>query len=365
MLLVVLVDDQGRRGRDGRVQQLAVRLAVRLVTGASGGGWRPRPQLVEVADHVVARAGQPGDQRLGLLLGPGVPVGGQHQPSLAWPLRQGPVRDALLDRPHVEPVGHLVGAGQGLVQPPQELGLGQAEGGVGPGHAEVRAVRVHADQAREPLPEHAGAGSRWRGGDHVDPLSGHVPGPDIQDGQGVVDPPEPPLAPVGGHGLPVDHVAEPVLPAPRVAVLDRFLPLRGQQRRHVPHGQHDVHLGGLQRAHRVLGLRGIGGREQLVRDDRGPRRVPGLVGQDVPLAGPRPGRVAGQLLDAAKILAGPEMVLRMVPRQHDTLRGQRGAVAPHDLLQEGSTCLRLADVQVDRCHPDTLSVVGDADAGSG
>ena len=112
----------------------------------------------------------------------------------------------------------------------------------------------------------------------------------------------------------VDHVRQPVLPAAVVAVLDRLLPLRGQQRRHVPHGQHDVDLGGLQRADGPLRLLLVRGGEQLVGDDRGPRGLPGLVGQDLPLAGPGSGRVVGPLLDAPQVLAGPEVVLRMVAR---------------------------------------------------
>ena len=59
------------------------------------------------------------------------------------------------------------------------------------------------------------------------------------------------------------------------------------------------------------------------------------------------GRVGGQLLDAAQILAGPEVVLGVVPRQHDTPGGQFGAVAPHHLLDEGRAGLGLPDVQED------------------
>jgi hypothetical protein len=131
---------------------------------------------------------------------------------------------------------------------------------------------------------------------------------------------------------------------------------------HVPHGQHDVHLGRLQRADRPGRLVRVGGGEQLVRDDGQVRRLPGLGGQDVPFPGPRPGRVAGQLLDAAQVLAGPEVILGVVAGQHQALGGQSGAVAPHHLLQEGGAGLRLADVQENpavRCHPGTLSVVGE------
>jgi hypothetical protein len=41
------------------------------------------------------------------------------------------------------------------------------------------------------------------------------------------------------------------------------------------------------------------------------------------------------------------MILRMMPGQDDTAGGQLGPVAPHDLLQEGRSRLRLADMQDD------------------
>ena len=139
-------------------------------------------------------------------------------------------------------------------------------------------------------------------------------------------------------------------------MLDGFLPLRGQQRRHVADGQHDVHLGRMERAHRGGGLLGVGRGEQFVRDDRRFPRLLGLAGQDLPFAGPGPRRVGGQLLDAAQVLAGPEMVLGMVPGQHDALGGQFGAVAPQHLLDKGRAGLRLPDVQED----PGLSVLGAA-----
>ena len=71
------------------------------------------------------------------------------------------------------------------------------------------------------------------------------------------------------------------------------------------------------------------------------------LGQDLPLAGPGPRRVGGQLLDAAQVLAGPEMVLGVVPGQHDALGGQLGAVAPQHLLDKGRAGLGLPDVQED------------------
>ena len=200
---------------------------------------------------------------------------------------------------------------------------------------------------REPLPQQAGGRPARRVGDHVDPLRRHVLGPQPEDRQRVVHPPEPPLAPVGIHRFPVDHVAQPVLPAPGVAVLDGLLPLRGQQRRHVADGQHDVHLGRLERAHRRGGLLGVGRGEQFVRDDRRLPWLPGLAGEDLPFAGPGPRRVGGQLLDAAQVLAGPEMVLRVVPGQHDALGGQFGTVAPQHLLDKGRAGLGLPDVQED------------------
>ena len=95
------------------------------------------------------------------------------------------------------------------------------------------------------------------------------------------------------------------------------------------------------------GLLVVHGGEQLVGDDRGPRGLAGLMGQDLPLASPGSGRVVGPLLDAAQVLAGAEMVLRMVARQHHALGRELGPVAPHHLLQERGAGLRLADVHED------------------
>src|SRR5258705_458936 len=93
--------------------------------------------------------------------------------------------------------------------------------------------------------------------------------------------------------------------------------------------------------------RGAVRREQFVREDRGFPRRPRLAGQDLPLTGPGPRRVGGQPPDPAQVLAGPEMILRVVPGQHDALGGKLGAVAPHDLLDKGRAGLWLADMQED------------------
>jgi hypothetical protein len=144
-------------------------------------------------------------------------------------------------------------------------------------------------------------------------------------------------------------------------VLDRLLPLGGQQRRHVPHGEHDVHLGRLQRAHGAPGLLGVGGGEQLVRDDGRPRRLLRLAGENLPLTRPGTRRVAGQFLEAAQVLAGPVVVLRVMAGQHHAAGRQPGPVAPHHLLQEGGAGLGLADVQEHLrrgCHRNHLAGSG-------
>ena len=272
-------------------------------------------------------------------------LAGEDQTPLARPVGQGLVGDRLLDVPHVEPVGDLVG--KGLVQPSQELGLRHPERGVRPGAGEVDAAGVDPQQGREALPQQPAGRSRGRGRDDVHVLRGQPTGPDIEDRQRVVHAPEPPPAPVGIGRLPVDHVAEPVLPPAGVAVLDGLLPLGRQQRRDIAHGENDVHLGGQQRADGAVGLLRIRRREQLVRDDRDLARLLRLAGQDLPLAGPRPRRVAGQLRDSPQVLAGAEVVLRVMARQHDAARRELGPVAPHDLLEKGRAGLGLADVQED------------------
>jgi hypothetical protein len=156
-------------------------------------------------------------------------------------------------------------------------------------------------------------------------------------------------------------------------VLDGLLPLGRQQRRDIAHGEHDVHLGGQQRTDGAVGLLRIRRREQLVRDDRDLACLLRLAGQDLPLAGPRARRVAGQLRDSPQVLAGAEVVLRVMARQHDAARRELGPVAPHDLLEKGGAGLGLADVQEDlrprrigqpglgdgaRCQPDHLADCG-------
>jgi hypothetical protein len=110
-------------------------------------------------------------------------------------------------------------------------------------------------------------------------------------------------------------------------------------------------LGWLKRLHGLLGLVLIRGGEQLVGDDGSSRRLLRLSCEDLPLAGPRARGIAVQLLDPPQVLAPAEVILRVMPGQHDALLGERGAITPYHLLQEGRAGLRLADMQEDLRPP--------------
>ena len=337
---VQLVGQRGRRGHGG----------VQYLHGGQVGGPPVRPrrgtgqQLAEIADDVELGVTQARDEDLRLLPDPRLPAGGHGQPRLARPRGQDVVRDDSLDVPGVEPVGHLLG--QRLVQPAQELDLGQSERGIGVRLGEVDAAGIDAENRREPDPERAGR-ALLRHGDHVHLVRRKVPRPHVEDGQRVVERPEPPLAPVGGSRLDVDDTAEPFVPGDDAAGLDRLLPLGGQQGGEVAHGEDDVHLGREQGPDRAIGLLGVARGQDLVRDDGRLGGQQGLADQDVPVAGPRIGRVGGLPDRLAQIPAGPVMVPPFVARQHDALGGEPGAVAPEGTLQERRARLRLADVHVD------------------
>src|SRR5215470_1295723 len=133
-----------------------------------------------------------------------------------------------------------------------------------------------------------------------------------------MDRPEPrPAAPVSARCA-ADDVGQPLLPGNGAAALDSLLPFGGKQAGDVARSEDDVYLGRKQRP----------------------------AGQDIPLASPRSDWITGQPLSLPQIPAGTRMISMAVARQHDSLRGQPGTVAPHRLLHERRARLRLADVQV-------------------
>jgi hypothetical protein len=157
-----------RGGVQGDLEQLAVGLLVGREVGAGGGLGE---ELVEVAGDVVLGVAEGGDEGPGLAAGPFLAVGGQGDAGPARLAGQHVVREDLLDVPGVVPVRHLVA--ERLVHPAQELGLGEAEGGVAACLGEVDLRGVDADDRGEPVPQVVGrAVARHR--DHVDPVRRQV-----------------------------------------------------------------------------------------------------------------------------------------------------------------------------------------------
>ncbi len=253
---LVVAAGQGHRGLHGRVELLLGRLGGWMASRAgvrSGGAGRAqvggvgraqvggvgRAQVREVTNDVVLGVAQARQQDVGLLRRPRRVAGGQHQPAGLRAVPEGPVREDLLDLPGVEPVGHL--RRQSLVHPAQELAFRVAERGIPPSPGYVAAARVDVHGGGEPRPQQVPR-ILMRHGDHMDLVRRDVPRPHVQDGQRVVDPPEPrPAAPVSGP-LRGDHRVEPRFPSGGATALDGLLPLGGQEGRDVAHGDHDMHL---------------------------------------------------------------------------------------------------------------------------
>ena len=275
-------------------------------------------------------------------------AGRQHQPGVGRAVPQGAVREDLLDLPGVEPVGHL--SRQSLVHPAQELAFRVPERRIPPSTAHVAAARVDVHGGGEPRPQQA-AWILVRHGDDMDLVRRDVPGPHVQDGQRVVNPPEPrPAAPVS-RPLRGDHRVEPRFPSGGAAALDRLLPLGRQEGGKAAHGDNDMHFRAEQRPYGALGLLRAGRRQHLVGDDRPVGGTQRLARQDVPLAGPWISRVGRGPRGFTQVPARPRMVAVAVTRQLEPLGSQPGPVGPQRILQKGRARLRLADVQVNARAP--------------
>ena len=245
--LVVAVG-QSHGGLHGRFQLLLRRLGGWQLSWPGGwlaGGAGERAglaggaQVGEITDDVVLGVAQALQQDLCLPRRPRRVAGRQHQPGVVRALPQGAMREDLLDLPGVEPVGHL--RRQSLVHPAQELGFRIPERRIPPSTGHVAAARVDVHGGGEPRPQQA-ARIMVRHGDDMDLVRRDVPRPHVQDGQRVVNPPEPrPAAPVS-RPLRRDHRVEPRFPSGGAAALDRLLPLGRQEGGEVAHADNDMHF---------------------------------------------------------------------------------------------------------------------------
>ena len=101
-----------------------------------------------------------------------------------------------------------------------------------------------------------------------------------------------PAAPVSGR-CGADDASQPLFPGDGAAALDSLLPFGRQQAGDVAHGEDDVYLGWEQRPDAAVGLRWVACRQHFIGDNHRPARSKRLAGQDIPLAGPRGGRITG------------------------------------------------------------------------
>ena len=229
---------------------------------ASGAG-RRGTQVLDVADHVDAAALDPVDPQLALGLGEVEAVGGQADRDRVAAdqhlLGEELADEAVVGR--VAPHRQLEAA----VEPPQQLGLGDAEAAVGPLGVERRPRGVDAEGAAEAEPQLvAGRAAVVRHGDDVHPLGGQLGAPAGQHGRQVHRAAEPRLAAL--------DLGEEAVEGPLAALLDALLPGGGQLAAEVARGVDDVDLAALEVVHDPGDLVRLGRGEDLVADDDGAAR---------------------------------------------------------------------------------------------
>ena len=294
-----------------------------------------RAQVLEVADQVVAARGD-------LVDGPVAAVAELNDALRGRPELLALARHELaLGEVAADPdaaVERLGEAGEVGVDAPQQLDLDHTERLVGLRPGSVAPGRVDAEQVGEPQPERLAGLGRLGQGQHVHALGRYDSAPPAQHVGDVERAPVPRVVRVGllADGILVDRHGR--------AVLDELLPTRGDQAERVAGGENDVHLGPVERGDRALGLRGRGGGEELVADDR--RTVPGvdladehvprLRGLGVPL------REVGLLADDS---AGPQVLARAEAGQQNALSAKLVAVLPEDRLEVRRTGLGQPDVE--------------------
>ena len=153
--------------------------------------------------------------------------------------------------------GAPLGPGQPLVDPPQQLGLDQAEGVVGPLGLGVETGHVDPEDRGGAQPQLLARRAGRRYDDEVGALVGEAGGPELEDRGHVLVAPELLVVLVAAHG---GEEAAVGLPG---AHLDPLLPRRGQHPPEVAGRDDDVDL-----------VRGV--REVV---ERSPRRLGGGVGE--------------------------------------------------------------------------------------
>ena len=325
-----------RRQHDRRGRQ---QLGVADLVGRTTVGRQRGEQVVEVAHDVVRAGAQRGDDRRRRLLDPGHVVVRDGE----GVARCAPDQRAWHERAlHVSGVRRRAAlAGDGVVDPAQQLGLDDAERVVGALRLGVEAGDVEREDGRHALPQLVAGRPRGGHDDDVHALRGEPGGPAVQDPEDVLVAPElvvVVLAPDAAEELAVGHAG---------AHLHALLPGRRQHPAEVASGHDDVHLVGrraevTERPRRRVGRR-VG--EVLVADQHVPGPGAGLLDEPVPDAAVALAQVVDDRRHALDQGGGGEVVATRPSGQQEAARTQLVVVPPPQVLQVGRARLRGPDVE--------------------